>query len=385
MNSAHPRRAQARRRPLPHARGPACPGPVTTILGVVLLVLPVLAPPARAGAQPDAAAMLARAARAGREIPHHGQLLWVTWDDRGASAVTVDVEQRDGDLTVRTPGQSTVELSDVGGGVVDHEGGWFLPLPRPRGVPFQPARQLDDKYTVTVGGTERLLDRPTTRVEVRRRSDGLLRERLWVDDATGLLLRRETRAGEQLLRMAVYVSLDLSPPPAEPAVAHADGDTVPLRTLDQGVEPVGPDGLDALRRAGWIVPHELPGGYAPDGGFVVAAPGMQPLQLVYDDGLYTVSLFAQPGSLDPATLPEGATPARWPSLPPDAEVYEWPGAVPQRLVWEAAGTTYSLIGDSPPEEFRAIASALPHDVPDGPWRRVKTGLSRLWSWVSPWS
>lgn len=388
MTHGSARRAATARRG-PHMRAGARTHPylataATAVVGVAALTVLGLAPPAVAGTPADGTALLERAAEAAGATPHRGQILWVTWDDGVSHVQMVDVEQDRRDLTVRTPGQTTVELSVAGGGALaHHRQGWFVPLPRPRGAAEGPARELEEKYTVEVRGTERLLDRPASRVEVRRRDDGLLRERLWVDEETGLLLRRETLHGDDLLRMAVYVSLDLTRPAPE-AAAPATPDAVPLRARDQGVQTVRPRGLDALRRAGWIVPESLPGGYEADGGFALSSGDSQPLQLVYDDGLYTVSLFAQPGAPDLGSLPDGAVPARWRGIPEGSAAYEWPGAVPQRLVWGADGTTYSLIGDAPPDEFRAIAAALPHDQPVGGWKRVGSGLSRLWSWVSPW-
>lgn len=380
MSHDHARRATAARRG-PHAR-PHVGAVVVGVAAVALIAAPGLVGTAHAGATVDGTRLLERTAEAGRATPHHGQILWVTWADGESHVEMVDVEQDRGEWTMRTPGRTTVELSAGGGGLVDHRQGWFVPLPRPRGAMARPARQLEEKYTVQVRGTERLLDRPTTRLEVRRRDDGLLRERLWVDRETGLLLRRETYAGEELLRMAVYVSLDLSRP-AE-GTAPATPDPVPLQPIEQGVQSVQPSGLDALREAGWVIPEALPGGYLADGGFALSSTASQPLQLVYDDGLYTVSLFAQPGTPDPGSLPAGAVPADGRALPEGSDAWEWPGAVPQRLVWAADGMTYSLIGDAPPDEFRAIAAALPHDRPTGAWDRLRDGFSRLWSWVSPW-
>jgi hypothetical protein len=129
------------------------------------------------------------------------------------------------------------------------------------------------------------------------------------------------------------------------------------------------------------VPEDLPGGYLTDGSFAVSAEQTQPLQTVYSDGLYTVSLFEQRGSLDPSTLPEGATLSDVYGF----ETYTWKGAVPQRVVWEADGSTWSLVGDAPPDEFAAIVRSLPAPQRDGFIDRMRRGLGRLWAWVSPWA
>jgi len=347
---------------------------------VALVGLAVLAAalPAAAGGERDWRALLDRAATSGRDIPHRGEILWITHADGESYVEKVDIDQSSAGLTVRTPGQSTVRLSTDGGGLVDHEEGWFMPLPAARRVPAGPSNAMEEKYDVEVVGSARLLDRPATRVEISLRDAGTLRERLWLDDTTGLLLRRESYDGDELLRMAVYVSLDLSPAAGLSVPSPGAG---PLEQRNQEVESVQPVRLEALRQAGWAVPEALGDRYRPSGAYAVSGSEGSPLQLVYADGLYTVSLFQQRGEPDLATLPPGAQRAE--GLGDRA--YEWPGAVPSRLVWEAGGTTYSLVGDAPPEEFRAMAAALPQAERPGVWNRVGNGLSRLWSWVSPWS
>ena len=93
-----------------------------------------------------------------------------------------------------------------------------------------------------------------------------------------------------------------------------------------------------------------------------------------------MSLFEQRGALDPETLPEGAQ--RSSAFGFDA--YTWPGAVPQRIVWEAGGSTWSLVGDAPPDELAAMTAVLPQPVTEGVFDRIARGLGRLWSWMSPW-
>ncbi len=208
---------------------------------------------------------------------------------------------------------------------------------------------------------------------------------MWVDDASGLLLRRETYAGEQrLLRMVAYLKLDLDPRSRLRAVDEARPGRGPRpsgTTPDRDASAVDETGRAALREAGWFVPEEMPGEYMLDGSFALTASGTQPLQTVYSDGLYTLSLFEQRGRLDPATLPDGAEV----STEYGFDAYVWPGAVPQRLVWEAAGSTWSLVGDAPPDDFAAIVDHLPEPDSESVLTRIGRGLGRLWSWVSPWS
>lgn len=354
---------------------------------VLLLVPGLVAGPTDGPAEEDdhARAVLQRAAQANAELSYTGETLWVTWVDGAPSMSMFEVSSDRGALTVTAAERYTPRLTDDGSGMDDHVGGWTLPLP-----PVDPAAGsmagLDDKYDVELDGAQDLLDRRCVRLEIVRRADDLLRERLWVDEETGLLLRRETfDVDGERARMAVYLALDLDPAELPRTTDRAGRSEERVADHDQTSTAVGARGIDALRQGGWTVPAELPGGYLPRGSFTASsAAGLSSdtaaLQLVYGDGLYTVSLFQQPGSPDWTSLPPGAQHAD--GL--DFVAYEWPGAVPQRLVWEARGSTWSLVGDAPRDEFAVIAAALPHHEPPDLVHRIGRGLRRLWTWVSQW-
>lgn len=361
------------------------------LLAGVVTVVAVLA-----GAAPAPAAdhddkrwrsLLDRAAQAAEKTAYVGESLWVTYED-GEPAVSSFLVQSsgDGEISVADRTRYAVRLSNEGGSLADHERNWFFPLPAADlARAHKGLTRLSEKYDVNIVGTERLLDRPCVRVEIVRRGDDQLVERLWIDQASDLLLRRETYDGEDtLLRMVAYQKLDLNPShrvrTGEP-VRATRGQRPTQTRQEQDVTEVDDNGLKALRAAGWLVPEEMPGAYASEGVFAVSAGETQPLQSVYSDGLYTVSLFEQRGSLDPATLPEGAEITTDFGFP----AYTWPGAVPRRVVWEASGTTWSLVGDAPPAELRAMVLELPQPETDGFFDRIGRGLGRLWSWVSPWS
>ncbi len=346
---------------------------VSAACAASMLVL-VLAAPAQAGAPPDGTALLERAITSARLTPHSGEVLWVVSEGGTDHVRTTRVTGQGSDVTVRSDDSPTLHLSAGGGGLVDHAGAWFVPLPAADRAGSGDLVRLTEKYTVELAGRERLLNRPTTLLELRLRGTGDLRERLWVDDRTGLLLRRETLAGGEVLRMALYTSLDLGD--EEPAPSSAP---LPLVALQRGVQRVEARGRDALRSAGWVVPERLPGSYHAEGTYAVSGAEGQPLQLVFTDGLYTVSIFQQRGRLDEASLPEGGQRVDSGA----GAVWSWPGAVPSRTVWEADGTTFALVGDAPPGELEAIAAALPAPAGPGVGERVRTGLSRLWAWVTP--
>ncbi len=332
--------------------------------------------------------LLDRAAQTAEKRAYAGEVLWITYESGAPHVSRYQIQSSgDGAITVADADRYALLLGDDGGGLAEYERGWFAPLPAADlAKAHKGLSRLERKYAVRVTGSERLLDRPCTTLAIHRRSDGALIEKLWVDDDTGLLLRRETLDGHgRLLRLVAYLALDFDPlGPASSKTAGqraTRGQRPDMARRPQRVAAVDEQALTVLRAAGWTVPEALPGAYRLDGSFSVAAEGTQPLQAIYSDGLYTVSLFEQRGRPDLASFPPGAQRT-------DAygfEAYAWPGAVPQRLVWEASGTTYSLVGDAPPQEFRAIAASLPRPEPDTIVDRIRRGLGRLWSWVSPWS
>ena len=359
------------------------------VAGLVVGLLFTAAPAGAAdGGDREWRTLLDHATQAAEERAYVGESLWITYED-GEPAVSTFIVQSsgNGEISVADRTRFAVRLGDDGGGLADHERNWFFPLPAADlARAHKGLNRVADKYDVRIVGTERLLDRPCTRLEITRREDDRLVERLWIDQASDLLLRRETYAGKDtLLRMVAYLKLDLNPRNrlrGAEELRATRGQRPQQTRQEQDVTEVDETGRAALRDAGWVIPEEFPGSYVTEGTFAVSAGESQPLQTVYSDGLYTVSLFEQRGSLDPAALPEGAEITS--ELGFDA--YTWPGAVPRRLVWESAGTTWSLVGDAPPDEIKAMAGELPGPEPEeGFFDRIARGLGRLWSWVSPWS
>lgn len=334
-------------------------------LAAVALVTLVLLPGSAAA---DAADLLRAAARRAARTPYTGEALWVSWEGGRSRVVRSRVGHRVRDrMTIRfaPPG------SDAGSPA---EGPPMTLALAPPGDDMARLPDLERKYDVRVTGSEQVLDRPCTRVQIRLRADGRLRERVWIDDESGLTLRRQSYDGAgRLLRLAAWVSLDL-----RPRWARSGGSGGGTGEREAG--PVDESGLTVLRSAGWHVPGRLPGGYRPLGAYVASSPDASPLQVVYGDGLYRVSLFQQPGAPDMDALPPGGRP----STQPGFQTVVWPGAVPARLVWQGDDTTYALVGDVPPDELWAIARSLPGPGEDSLVDRLGRGLRTLWSWLSPW-
>ena len=223
---------------------------------------------------------------------------------------------------------------------------------------------LSRRFDLAVVGPGRCAGR-TTRVVEARRADGSVAGRVWLDRDSGLALRREVfdAAGRPVLRTAftdVTVDGRGVPPLALPRVA---------------AQPVG----DQVSATSWPSPDELPGGF----GRVSAAPpahvGPAVQHLAWSDGLSTVSVFSQPGSLD-APGDRGFTPQTV-----DGSTVWVSHDGPERIVWNGAGQVFTLVSDAGHDDLLAVVRVLPHDPdPDpGLGARLARGLARIGSWLDP--
>lgn len=235
------------------------------------------------------------------------------------------------------------------------------------------------KYDITVGATDHLMDRICVRLDIRLRSSGVLREQVWIDDQSGVFLRRETFEQGQLRRMVSYLSLDLQTPDVQtpdldtpdlamPVAAGVPVSNDPVWTVDM------PQQRSALRAAGWPLPAVLPGGYRLDHVVVRSHAAGMPLQAVYSDGLYSASLFVRLGTPDFGSLP--ADSVRVQQLP-DRQAFAVSDINPRQVVWSDGRFTMTLVGDPPQSDLLALIDALPAAPAPSAVSRIHDGLQRL--------
>ena len=200
--------------------------------------------------------------------------------------------------------------------------------------PTRTAPDPTDKYDVRAEPGPLVLGRPTTRVVLQL--DGLITERADVDDASGLLLSREVfnERGE-LVRLVKFTALedvrDAGAPPVKTGAWHAPR-------------------LDDLPRP-FQAPDQLAAGYERLGTYR-RGPAVQ---VLYGDGLRTLSVFTQLGHADSSALPAGGE---------HLEVggtrgRRWTWAGGQVVTWSNRGTTTIVVGDGPPAEVLAAARSVP--------------------------
>lgn len=230
-------------------------------------------------------------------------------------------------------------------------------------------------YSLAVAGAARVAGRSADVVEARRPGQDAdeVVARYWLDAETGLVLRREVYdARGRTTRASAYVEVAVRDVAEPQETAEADVGRAWAEAID------GP-ALRRMRAYGWDCPDRLPGPLplvdARRGG---AGKGI--VHLSYADGIASISVFQQRGTLDGDKL-EGyrreTVAGRTAWVRPE---------VPRRVVWAADDMVFTLVADAPERTVERAVSAL-HGGTDagggGPMDRLARGLDRVASWFNP--
>jgi sigma-E factor negative regulatory protein RseB len=226
---------------------------------------------------------------------------------------------------------------------------------------------LRSNYLIEYAGNGTADSRTASIVTVRR-DDGSLAARYWLDEATGLPLRREMfDSNGHLVGEGAFIDVNfggVSSEPVPPRIAQA-----------WSAQPTKKD-LSMLRRQGWPVPSRLAGNMALVGVSQAMPTSGQVLDASYSDGLSVVSVFMQRGEL------AGKLPGWSRTVVNGTAVYS--SEPDQRsLAWSADGVVYTVISDAPQGTVDEVVGQLPHDRGGGVWQRVGRGLRRMGSWLNP--
>jgi sigma-E factor negative regulatory protein RseB len=222
---------------------------------------------------------------------------------------------------------------------------------------------LTDNYTVVVAGTDQVAGRPVTVVEARR-PDGNVAGRFYIDQATGMMLRREMLDDEgREVDLIMFTDFETSPS-MKMTVTAVDA-SVQAPWNDQ----LGATDLQTLRADGWPIQSSLPGSLSLYGAY--APHGTDPVvQLGYSDGLSSVSVFMQRGTLDPAAV------ANWQQERRAGRTVYVSDTMQQVIICAGQGYVYTIIADAPP----ATVDGAIADLPEGRlgfWQRIGRGLDRM--------
>jgi sigma-E factor negative regulatory protein RseB len=239
---------------------------------------------------------------------------------------------------------------------------------------YQAIDRLAATYDLVVAGGGQVLGRPVTIVTASQA--GELRARFWIDDATGLLLRRDLYAQGRPVRTSAYTSLQILHHsymrhlPPEVAVP-------PSRRISTRIAAV-------LTDRGWSYPPRLAGSFRITALRQVGSTG-RVMSADYTDGLSTLSVFEERGTLDASALP-GLRQVRV----GDRVFYVREG-VPMTVVWQSGDTVFTVVTDLPEPMTAELLSRFPspdqstsgQSAAGSVTDRVGKGLSRLVSAVAP--
>jgi sigma-E factor negative regulatory protein RseB len=256
-------------------------------------------------------------------------VLELTWVDHGErKARSVDIADDRGAIEITSNG---TRVFDEGTHTYFENGiGWSSALVEDRAA----TPRADHRWPLTVEAGPMVAGRPT-QVVAATRADGTPAQRLFLDRATGLLLRRQVLdANGRVERSLTFVDL----------------------TID-GVAEVEPPSGVRTEKARPL--EEVPSGYeAPTkpGGYVLVGRSRRTsgIELRYSDGLFAVSVVEQRGELD------------WDGLPARGVATDVAGSRARRyseagadvVVWERDGTVYTLASDAPSDVVDSLISGL---------------------------
>lgn len=324
----------------------------------------------------DRARELLERAFAGSDRPFEGRLIIVTLEPDGPAISEMQIA-RTADGTLLRGGSRAWMLGHLDNETLfgDPTTGRLLRLAGGR-TSAQSADLIEAKYDL---GVERSTSGPAgSATAVVVREQGQVRERFVIDDEAGIVVRRETYDREgRPVRLAAFTALELGPVELPTLGAGwVQTEVSPTKT------PVTFRGTAILNEVGWTVPGELPGGFRRLDVAALADGDGSALRLLYSDGLYSLSVYEQPGRLDAeALLAKGAERTHLGPHP----VYRWSGSEPAPYVWTGDGYTFTAMSDAPPDVLAEALAGLPHDGRDGILSRLRRGLARMLDWLTPWN
>jgi sigma-E factor negative regulatory protein RseB len=359
-------------------RAPVSIGPIAVLGPLALLSLFLLSASGTAGlvgpvsatsSDPTALRLLDRASAAPRTVSYRGLQFVSAWSTKGSTGLVVHVVHRPGfgttvtsPATAWTPAERThlaadgTEPSLLGGAST-------LSL-------------LSSHYSLSTRAGASVAGRAADVVVATRPRSTKPAARFWLDEKTGLVLRREVYdESGRITRASAFVEITVDEADDYTDAAESKQDTDRPVAWPDAIDPAA---LQRMRDRGWQCPDSLP----PALQLVDARRGGGEydgiVHLSYSDGLAAVSVFEQRGRLKASDLTDYRI-----TTVAGRKVYLRDG-VPQRLVWASDDTVFTVVADASARTVGDVVGALPRPTDDtGAMHRLGRGLDRVASWFNP--
>jgi len=212
---------------------------------------------------------------------------------------------------------------------------------------------LQRNYTLAALGTDEVIGRQAYVIALNPKGAGVRRE-LWVDRATGTVLRTQERDPSRGIVLSAYfsrISFSLNLPEAHFRFRTPAGARVFTMRTTEG-ETMSPAALEQRVRFPVLIPPALPAGYTFRGGAVSRFGSLTSVYLRYSDGGNLISFFEAPaGSIG------------WPAFGQPVRVESQPGRFIDLgyfrvLIWEQRGLRLTAVGTAPTETLITVASQI---------------------------
>lgn len=315
--------------------------------------------PSAGAAETIALDLLERARVAAQTESYEGQVVVEWHDGRQRQSAQVPVRSaggvlRFGDQVVGTGANRMVHGTDGWLSLWGHDVTTLGPSPL-------------DKYRLTVEPGPDVAARPTDMLTVTLAEEASRpRERLFVDRASGLLLRREMLDSHgNSYRSVAFTALTTGHAIVAAAVGGA-----PKATRSR--EPAPTRDL----KAPYKLKSRIGNGYRRVGAY--RSGGV--VQQYFSDGLHGLSVFEQRGHLkstDEDLAGEGAG-RRVEIAGQTMRAYS--ASVGEAVVWESDGVVYTAVTGAPWSDLAAAVEDLPHSDPPGRLRRLAQTVVSLFRW-----
>jgi len=343
---------------LPAGAGPAVLGPDPAVGGITR---PDAAP---APSDSTAVELLERAREAAESQPFDG-VVDVEWRDRHT--------QHSAQVAVHSAG-GVLRFGDevIGAGarrLIHGSGGWLTLWGHDVAALGPPPTT---KYHLSVEDGPAVAGRPTDLILVQLAGTDRLRERLYLDRQSGLLLRRELiNSRGQPSRSVAFTSMSGGGSggggPEATTVGTAPG---PSRSAEPSPARHLAAPYKLKNRIG--DGYQLVGAYKAKGGVV---------QQFFSDGLHGLSIFEQRGHLSGAeTSLAGESGGGREVEIAGHTMRAYSASVGEAIVWESDGMVYTAVTDGPWMDLAGAVKDLPHADPPGRLRRVAQAVVSLFRW-----